>query len=108
MSRTSKPKQYLSLGTSHKSLLTATIDRISQVSEVDKTLIVTASDQLELVRQHAGVDFHALLEPCPKYTAACVSYAAEFILETIGDVPLVCLPADHVIQNEVGFSAVIS
>ena len=61
-------------------------------------MVVTAADQAALVQEQLP-DAAVLVEPCPRNTAACLGYAATYLLKTIGDIPMLCLPADHLIQG---------
>ena len=118
LSRRSLPKQFLpvppragSVG-AEETLISATVKRMAQLrglksgaSLVDSermgscTLIVTGKDHFELVRDrlpHVSV----LGEPIGRNTAPCAVYAARFILDNLGDIPMLMLPADHLVGNE--------
>jgi mannose-1-phosphate guanylyltransferase len=41
-----------------------------------------------------------LAEPVGRNTAPCLGFAAIKVLKEVGDVPMLCLPADHLILNE--------
>ena len=61
-------------------------------------MVVTAENQKDLVCEQLP-EACVLVEPVPRNTAACVGYAAKKVLLTIGDVPMLCLPADHVVYG---------
>lgn len=104
-SRRSRPKQFLPLGTSDKSLLEATNERLQGLSEKVEVMVVTAEDQASLVAACLP-QVSILSEPFPRNTAACLGFAAKRVLRDIGDVPMVCLPADHDIEGDEGLRQV--
>ena len=98
LSRSTRPKQFLQLTGSDRSLIQATADRVQPLVG-NNVLVVTAENQAPLVREQLP-DAAVLSEPVPRNTAACVGYAAKRVLESCGDVPMICLPADHLIFEE--------
>ncbi len=98
LSRTRRPKQFLPLAGSGRSLIQATADRLADLVGSEGVMVVTAGEQRELVQEQLpGVS--VLVEPMAKNTAACIGFAAIKILSSIGDVPMICLPADHLIHG---------
>lgn len=105
LSRSNFPKQYLSFGQTNVSLIQETYQRVKPI--VDDVLVVTAENQVELVKQHLpGVCI--LAEPLPRNTAACVAYAIRFIENSVGDATVLFVPADHKIEGEKEFRRVFS
>lgn len=98
LSRADRPKQFLPLSPDGRSLIQATASRLDSLKKKGEVLVVTAENQIDLVRKHLP-EAKILAEPMPKNTAACLGYAAAKILEEIGDVPMVCLPSDHLISG---------
>ena len=101
MSRRSLPKQFLSLGSDGSSLIQDTAKRLEPLTSAEGVMVVTARDYIELVREHlprAAI----LAEPMARNTAPCIGYAAQKILSEIGDVPMLCLPSDHLIVGQAG------
>lgn len=97
LSRSNLPKQYLAFGDKGISLIQETYQRVKSV--VDDVLVVTAQNQVELVKQHLpGVCI--LAEPCARNTAPCVAYAIKFIEKSVGDATALFVPADHKIVGE--------
>ncbi len=96
MSRADKPKQFLPLSPDGRSLIQATADRLNGLA--GSLLVVTSLNQVPLVKEHLP-NAKILAEPIPRNTAACIGYAAAKVLEEVGDVPMVCLPADHLISG---------
>lgn len=98
MSRKMRPKQYLPLAEEQKSLIQATSERMLPLVGKQGVLVVTAGSQAELVREQLP-DASVLIEPMGKNTAACIGFAAVHVLNTVGDVPIICLPSDHRVSN---------
>lgn len=99
MSRTAKPKQFLPLSAhSDKTLIQQTVIRTSELGIKTSVLVVTAESQVALVKEQVP-EAAILAEPVAKNTAASLAFAAEFVKSQVGDVPMLCLPSDHVIEN---------
>ena len=106
-SRKKKPKQFLTLAGSERSLIQATFDRLHPLVESSSSLVVTAANQAHLVREDLP-EVSVLSEPSARNTAACVGFAAMRVLQEVGDVALIVLPADHVILEEENLRGVLS
>lgn len=98
LSRRALPKQFLVLS-GNESLIQSTDSRLDDVIDKGARLVVTAADQVELVQSHLP-NIAILAEPCARNTAPCIGFAAACVLEFVGDVPMLCMPADHLIPNE--------
>ena len=96
MSRNSFPKQFLPFGEGDRSLIQETDDRVRPVVGAHSTLVVTTDYQVHLVHEQLP-DAAIIAEPAARNTAACIGTAAMSILKLVGDVPMICLPADHMI-----------
>jgi mannose-1-phosphate guanylyltransferase len=108
-SRRSRPKQLLSLGAS-ESLLAATFRRLSAIVGVGRTLIVTAADQAEAIRQAlpALPADNLVVEPAPRNTAPAVGLAAAHVVRRAGqDAVLAVVPSDAFINNELQYAVVL-
>ena len=99
LSRNANPKQFLKLAPDGSSLIQATANRLTPLSKTSELLVVTAQNQTQLVKDHLP-SAQILSEPMPKNTAACIAYAAAKVLMEVGDVPMICLPADHLISGD--------
>lgn len=95
-SRTNLPKQFLPLTGSNRSLIQATSDRLAPLVGEDGVLVVTAAHQSGLVREQLP-KAAVLSEPLARNTAACLGFAAVRVLQDVGDVPMICMPADHMV-----------
>ena len=108
-SRRSRPKQLLSLGAS-ESLLAATFRRLSAIVGPERTLIVTAADQVQAIREALpGLPADNLVvEPAPRNTAPAVGLAAAHVARRAGqDALLAVVPSDAFISNEPQYAAVL-
>lgn len=99
MSRTSLPKQFLPLGSSGKPLIEEAVSRFKNTIGEKGTLVVTAESQSALVNKILP-NATVLAEPMAKNTAPCLAFAAHYVLSSVGDKPMICIPADHVIDGE--------
>lgn len=111
LSRKSRPKQFLSLDGSGKSLLQATADRLWPLAEGENGLWVITSGQLapgveEQLPQLPNQNL--LVEPEGRDTAPAVAWTALEIVKNYGeDVVIGFFPADHWIGDEVAFANTI-
>lgn len=98
-SRARFPKQYLPFARDGRTLIRATYDRIAPLTGTRGILVVTAGSQRPLVLDQLP-NASVLVEPVPRNTAACLALAAVKVLHDAGDLPMICLPADHLIDGE--------
>lgn len=98
-SRASFPKQYLPLAHDGRTLIRATVDRILSLTGDSGVVVVTAGSQQPLVAAQVP-EASVLVEPTARNTAACLALAAVKVLCEVGDAPMICLPADHLIEGE--------
>jgi mannose-1-phosphate guanylyltransferase len=106
LSRASRPKQFLPLGSSDEALLAATVRRLERLLPAERILIVVASSLVEetrrLVPQVSAA--HVLAEPVGRNTAPCVGWAASVVAREDPSAVLAVLPADHHIGDEATFT----
>jgi len=69
-------------------------------------LVARGESHIDLVEEHLP-ESGIVAEPCARNTAACIAYAAKRIESEVGPKPMLCLPADHLIQNLDKFSEVV-
>jgi len=108
-SRTKKPKQFLDvLGTS-RTLLQMTFDRFAQFLDPENIYVVSNALYEELINEQLPELSAAqvLLEPAKRNTAPCIAYASYKIREKDEDAVLIFTPADHAIFQEDKFQQVI-
>jgi mannose-1-phosphate guanylyltransferase len=109
LSRPERPKPFHAL-VGGRTLLQGTWDRIvpDLVSSGD-VVVVTAARYADLVREQlpdlpAG---NLLLEPVGRNTAAAIALAT-LAIDRPEDEPMLVLPADHLVEDEPGFRAVLA
>ena len=108
-SRNSKPKQFLDVLGTGKTLLQSTLDRFLPVCPVENIYVVTHDEHADLVKQQLPqLSSHQILaEPMRKNTAACIAYACYKIAQKNQDAIIVVTPSDHLILMEEQFQEVI-
>lgn len=109
-SRNAKPKQFLDVMGTGKSLLQLTYDRFKNICPEENILIVANERYDDLVREQLeGIkDDQILLEPLRRNTAPCIAYACYKIAKKDPDATVVVSPSDHAIFNESKFFSVIN
>lgn len=101
LSRTSRPKQFLSFG-SEGTMLQKAIKR-NQVAQIQKTIILTGTHHIALVEEQleeiniSGTSI--IVEPEVKNTAPAVIAAALRIFEENANAVMIVTPSDHEIQQ---------
>src|SRR5688572_28146735 len=108
-SRNSKPKQFLDVLGSGKTLLQSTFDRFAPMCPVENIFVVTHEEHAALVKEQLPElsDGQILAEPMRKNTAACIAYASYRIALLNPDAVIVVSPSDHLILKEAEFQDVI-
>ena len=101
LSRSGRPKQFLSLGPDSRSLLRATAERVWSLIPPERTFVVTSEllfDQVvdELPELERG---RILAEPVGRNTAPCIGWAATHVRRLDPDAVMTVLPADHYIGD---------
>ncbi|MDD4310127.1 MAG: mannose-1-phosphate guanylyltransferase, partial [Candidatus Cloacimonetes bacterium] len=104
-SRKDYPKQFLNvLGST--SMLQKTVERLLPKVSMNDIFIVTAANQVDLVKQHLPrlPEENIIIEPFGMNTAPCIALSVEYLKTRYadGEIMLV-LPADHIIRNVPGF-----
>ena len=112
LSRRSRPKQFLSLDGSGKSLLQSTADRLlSMAGGWDAVWVVTAAHLADLVREQLPQmpESNLLIEPEGRDTAPAVAWSTLEIARRHGNDAVVgFFPADHWIADEAAFCATLA
>ena len=113
-SRLVKPKQFLTVGGGTESMITLTVKRMQQLTDIENIFIVTGRDYFDLTREQlpALPVQNILCEPESKNTTACIGYAVEVIkkkyaedMKRDGDVIVMVVPSDHIINNSEAFAS---
>lgn len=105
-SREHKPKQFLDIFGTGRSLLQMTFERFASFIPKSNIIIVTNEIYREQVLEQLP-DIQAeqiLLEPIRRNTAPCIAYACYHILARNPHANIVVSPSDHLILNEVRFA----
>ncbi|MCH8904526.1 MAG: mannose-1-phosphate guanylyltransferase [Bacteroidetes bacterium] len=109
VSREKRPKQFLDILGTGKTLLQQTFDRYTKICPRENIYIVTSTRYIDLVKnQIEGIDEKQILgEPSRRNTAPCLAYAAHKIYAIDPKANMVIAPSDHLILNEDIFIEVI-
>lgn len=96
-----KPKQFLDLLGTGRTLFQQTIDRFQDICPVENILVVTSEKYTGLVKEQYPwlMDENILAEPCMRNTAPCIAYACYKIKKINTDATIVVTPADHLIED---------
>lgn len=108
-SRNSKPKQFLDVLGTGKSLLQSTYERFLPLCPKEHILVVTNREHEQLTREQLP-DIHPsqiLTEPVRKNTAPCIAFASKKIEKLNSEAVVVVSPTDHLILNEREFQNTI-
>jgi mannose-1-phosphate guanylyltransferase len=109
ISRHSRPKQFLDVLGTGKSLLRATFERFANIIPVGNILVATNTAYRDMVLEEIPeiAPSQVLCEPVGRNTAPCVAYAAMHIRSLNPAATMVVSPSDHLILNEHHFCEVI-
>jgi mannose-1-phosphate guanylyltransferase len=108
-SRQDRPKQFLDILGTGRTLLQMTYDRFQETTSPEKVYVVTNRNYFDLVKEQLpGLDDRQILtEPLRRNTATCIAYATYKINKIDPDATLVVAPADHLITQEKKFQLAI-
>jgi mannose-1-phosphate guanylyltransferase len=104
LSRRNRPKQSLSF-VGNRSMFQHAVERLDDLFPYDRILVVTAADQVNLLREECpeipAQNF--IIEPMPRGTASVVGLAVIAIRAFDPQATMAILTADHLIGNETHF-----
>jgi mannose-1-phosphate guanylyltransferase len=108
-SRNSKPKQFLDVLGTGKTLLQSTFDRFTPLCPKENVYVVINSEHQALVEEQLPMldKSQILAEPKRKNTAPCIAYASHKIHKINPDAVVVVSPSDHLILNDKEFQHTI-
>lgn len=108
-SRAKKPKQFLDILSTGRSLLQSTYDRFVQLMPCENILIVSNEDYADLILEQLPdlKQEQVLLEPMRRNTAPCIAYANHRIKSVNPNANIVVAPSDHIILKEKKFLEVV-
>lgn len=109
MSRTSKPKQFLDILGTGKTLIRQTFERFGKICPEENVLVVTSDIYKEQVHEQIPelTEDQILCEPKRRNTAPCIAYAAYKIAEVNPNANMVVAPSDHLITKQETFEKVV-
>ncbi len=109
LSRNLRPKQFLDILGTGRTLLQQTYDRFIQICPLENIYIVSNSDYKEIIKQQLPdlKDDQVLLEPSRRNTAPCIAYANFKIHTKNTEAKIIVAPSDHSITKEKEFIRVI-
>ncbi len=109
-SRNARPKQFLDVLSTGKTLLQSTFDRFLPLCPQENIFIVTSEEHVSLTKEQLPQIGHEqiLAEPMRKNTAPCILYASLKIRKINPEAIVVVSPSDHLILNELEFQKTVS
>ncbi len=108
-SRAKKPKQFLDILGTGRTLLQLTFDRYSQIIPSENIFIVSNENYEKLILEQLPElqKEQVLLEPMRRNTAPCIAYANHKIRTKNPEANIVVAPSDHIILKEKQFLDVV-
>ncbi len=108
-SRTARPKQFLDILGTGKSLIRMTFERFLKLIPKENIFIVTNKIYTDLVKEHLPeLEDHQILgEPSRNNTAPCIAYTALKLQNINPAANMIVAPSDHIILDEQEFLATI-
>jgi len=109
LSRSVRPKQFLDILGTGKTLLRHTFERFTGIIPTENILVVTNADYGDMVKEQIPEidENNILLEPLRRNTAPCIAYASYKIRQRNPDACIVVAPSDHLILKEELFIEII-
>ncbi len=109
MSKTQRPKQFLDILGTGKSLLQQTFDRFAKVCPAENIYIVTNESHVAQVAEQLPLlsEKQILAEPQRRNTAPCIAFANFVIGKQNPNANIIVAPSDHLIQDEAKFTEVM-
>ncbi|MEE4178572.1 MAG: mannose-1-phosphate guanylyltransferase [Bacteroides sp.] len=109
MSRNYRPKQFIDILGTGKTLIQQTYERFLEILPRENIFVVTNAKFQHLVREQIPEirEDRVICEPTRKNTAPCIAYAAWKIFSIDEKARLVVAPSDHIILKEHEFARII-
>ena len=109
MSTEEKPKQFIDVLGTGRTLLQLTFDRFEGICDPENVWVVTNKKYAALVQEQlpeipVG---NIVQEPCRRNTAPCVAYISWRIKEKDPNANIVVSPSDHIVTNSNEFSVLL-
>lgn len=105
LSKTDRPKQFLDILGTGRTLLQQTFDRFQKIMPPENIFVVSNLEYKEIIAIQIPEipDENILLEPLRRNTAPCIHYANFRINQKNPDARIVVAPSDHLIMKEEEF-----
>ncbi len=109
LSTPERPKQFLTLF-GERSMLQETFDRVHGLTGPERIMVLTGERFTDLVREQLPEipPENVIGEPIPRDTAAAMTLGAALCRKRFGDIPILVLPADHVIEPVSAFRKTVT
>lgn len=109
-SRVAKPKQFLDVLNTGKTLIQSTFDRYKGIVNTENIYVVTTTEYYGLVVEQLDqlLPENLILEPERKNTAPCIGYACYKIGKNNPKANILIAPSDHIILGEKKFEAIVA
>ncbi len=100
-----KPKQFIDILNTGRSLLQQTFDRFNKIIPASNIIVVTGLEHERLVKEQLPEipESNILSEPMRRNTAPCIAYATYKIMQRNPQASVVVTPSDHLIIDEEEF-----
>lgn len=110
MSTIEKPKQFIDVLGTGRTLLQLTFDRFEGICDPENVWVVTNKKYAALVHEQLPEipESNILQEPCRRNTAPCIAYISWRIKEKDAHANIVVTPSDHIVTNGNEFRRVIT
>jgi mannose-1-phosphate guanylyltransferase len=104
-SRISKPKQFLDILDTGKTLLQMTFERAEKLTSQENIFVITADEYADLVKEQLPSikNNQILKEPVRRNTAPCIAYVCDKIYNQNSEAVVVVVPSDHLILDNEKF-----
>jgi mannose-1-phosphate guanylyltransferase len=110
MSTAEKPKQFIDVLGTGKTLLQLTVERFGSLVDPQNIWVVTNRNYADIVREQLPEMpvSNILCEPCRRNTAPCIAYVSWRIKSQDPKANIVVTPSDHVVMNVQEFQRIIN
>lgn len=97
-----KPKQFLDMLGTGKTLFQHTIDRFSDICSVRNIFVVTSAQYIDIALEQGPEipESNVLAEPVMRNTAPCIAYASYKIRKLNPNANIIVTPSDHLIEQK--------
>ena len=109
MSTSDKPKQFIDVLGTGKTLLQLTVDRFGSLVKSENIWVVTNQKYAAIVKEQLPdmPEGNILCEPCRRNTAPCIAYVSWRIKSKDPKANIVVTPSDHIVTDKAEFQRVV-